>query len=390
MPKQFLHFGDGESLLQKTAKRFLQAPFVKQVLISTSVQHLPLVQKQLEKVGASRKADILLEPCRRNTAPAIALAVKRLGGDDPILVLPSDHLIEPESVFLNAIEEAMVAVQEGKILLFGIQPTKPETGYGYIEVGSKFNAHAFHVKRFVEKPSHAKAVEYLSSRTFYWNAGIFGFTPNTFWNELKMHAPDIFLLSQLPDRFTDMPNLSIDYALIEKSSNILVAPLPITWSDVGSWDSVYDVLSKDEHQNVQRGNVIAIDTKNSLILGGRRLLSTIGLDDMLIVETEEATFIGRKGESQKVKALVEELLKRGKKDRELLYQDKEVAVELVTLAPGAALEAKTGKVWFVLGGEVMASQTKYQKGQWIRGSETLTNQGPHPAKLLIIQQDLES
>ncbi len=308
-PKQFLDLGLGASLLQKTVERLKKAPFIDKILVATNKQYLPLVVEQLEKRGLS--CPILVEPLRRNTGPAIALAVKTLQEEhgalphEPILVVPSDHLIEPEEIFLSALEQIR---PNDKIVTFGIRPTKPETGYGYIEMGQKWDTLTFSVKRFVEKPDRKTAEHYVQSPRFFWNSGMFLFTVKTFWKELELHSPEIFSLFEKVD-FAKMPDLSIDYALLEKTQEMLVCPLAITWSDVGCWDSVYDLFEKDSDQNVKIGQVLTMDTTNSLIIGGKRLISTIGLDDLLIIETEEALLVSKKGESQKIKALLQQLKK---------------------------------------------------------------------------------
>lgn len=311
-PKQFLNFGSGLSLLQQTVKRLKEAPFIDEVIVSTNELHRALVEEQLGKIGID--CPIVVEPLRKNTAPAIALAVKILQTEygakekESVLVVPSDHLIEPEEIFLNALEQLK---PKNKIITFGIRPTKPETGYGYIEIGKKFGSMTFHAKRFVEKPDRPRAEKYASDPHFFWNSGMFLFAIGTFWNQLKIHAPEVYsLFQEEPLQFEKMPDLSIDYAIMEKSKEVLVCPLAISWSDVGSWDSVYEVMEKDEDQNVKIGQVLAIDTTNSLIIGGKRIVSTIGLDDLLIVETEEAVLISKKGESQRVKALLQQLKSR--------------------------------------------------------------------------------
>ncbi len=315
-PKQFLNFGTSLSLLQRTVLRLLKADFVDEVIVSTNEQYFPLVKKQLQKIGA--KVRILIEPLRKNTAPALGLAVKYLQTEcnaketDPVLVVPSDHLIEPEVIFLHALEQAKEVASNDKIITFGIRPTKPETGYGYIEIGKKFNSLVFETVRFVEKPDRKVATTYLENPNFFWNSGMFLFSIRTFWAQLKICSPTMSALFQTDlktviSRFNEMPDLSIDYAIMEKSKDILLYPLAVSWSDVGSWDSVYEAMEKDQDQNVTIGKVLAIDTKNSLIIGGKRIISTIGLEDMLIVETEDAVFISKKGESQRVKHLIEEL-----------------------------------------------------------------------------------
>ena len=323
-PKQFLHFGDRCSLLQKTVGRFLRAPFIDDVAVATNSQYLPLVKMQLDKMECEKKADIILEPVRRNTAPAIALAVKYLqeckGAADncPILVMPSDHLIEPESVFLRYIEDAQKQM-ENQIVLFGIRPFRAETGYGYIQIGLKDDEMFYRVNRFVEKPDLQRAEQYLAGGDYYWNAGIFAFCPKLFWEEMKQHSPEIYDLMQgdyssCLDNFSRFPDISLDYALMEKTKKVILCPMAIHWSDVGSWDSLYEAMDKDQNYNVKVGNVLEMNTKNSLIIGGKKLISTIGLEDVLIVDTEDATFISKKGESQKVKELVQRLVKIGHRE----------------------------------------------------------------------------
>lgn len=321
-PKQFLRFNDPFSLLQKTVLRFLQASFVDSIVVLTQAHYEGLVQQQLKRIDPTGAIDILIEPAQKNTAPAIALGVKYLqelkqcDQHDPILVIPSDHLIEPESVFLAHLEESGWIVRRDRFVLFGIRPSMPETGYGYIQIGKKEEGSLYQVRQFIEKPELSQAEQYLESGDFYWNAGIFAFSPKVFWDELNEHAQEVarnmqFNFQGCVDHFANHRNISIDFALIEKTKNALVCPLPISWSDIGCWDSVYEVLGKDDNFNVKTGNVLDIETKSSLIMGHKKLISTIGLEDLLIVDTEEATFISKRGESQKVKELVLELKKRG-------------------------------------------------------------------------------
>lgn len=321
-PKQFLSLGSGISLLQKTIQRLLKANFIDEIVVATSARYKLLVEQQ---IGSHPKIHVIVEPFCRNTAPAIGFALKYLTTycnsteSDVVLIVPSDHLIEPDAVFLRILEQTGRMNLENKMITFGILPTKPETGYGYIERGRKINELAFEVARFVEKPDRITAEKYLKNPHFYWNSGMFIFSVATFWQQLKEHASHLFdflsgSFDDIADRFEQLPNLSIDYAIMEKSKEILVCPLDISWSDVGSWDSVYDILDKDQNQNVKVGQILDIDTKNSLIIGEKRLISTIGLEDILIVETEDALFISKKGESQRVKGLVQQLTLKGRKE----------------------------------------------------------------------------
>ncbi|HSW73042.1 MAG TPA: mannose-1-phosphate guanylyltransferase [Chlamydiales bacterium] len=305
-PKQFMHFGDGKSLLQKTVIRFLEAPFVEEILISTNALYAPLVETQISKIDPQKKCKLLIEPASKNTAGAICLAIKEIGKNCPILISPADHFLEPPSTFYAAIEKVIPILNQNKIITFGIKPIRPETGYGYIKLGKKTKDGLFEVSSFVEKPPIDKALRFLQSQKYLWNSGMFAFTTETFWKEMQEHAPEIV---KGLSNFSDLPNISIDYALMEKTKNIVVLPLDISWSDIGSWDRVYDLLEKDENQNVTSGNVIALDTKNSLILGGKKLISTIGLEDILIVETDDALFIAKKGHSEKVRRIIEQMEK---------------------------------------------------------------------------------
>jgi len=319
-PKQFLHFGEEKTLLQKTISRFLPLAAVEDILIVTNQDYFHHVKSQVKELDPALEKQILVEPERKNTAPAIALAVSYLRDllhcdeNECFLVSSSDHLIAPEEIFLEAVKKGEKLAKEGNNVIFGVRPHKPETGYGYIKADADGN-----VERFVEKPDYALAQQYLISGEYLWNSGIFLFQIKTFLEELQTYCSEIAdkLQGNFQDvikQFSDFPEVSIDYALMEKSQKTVVVPLDLIWSDVGSWDSVYDVLEKDANQNVKVGNVLDIDTKNCLIMGGKRLISTIGLEDLLIIETDDALFIGKKGESQRVKHLVEELKKRNAKE----------------------------------------------------------------------------
>lgn len=355
-PKQFLHFGKQHSLLQQTAKRFLGVSFIEGVMVATNHQYSSLVQMQLKKIDPTQKIDVLIEPIRRNTAPAIALAVRYLqdtqeiGDDCPILVMPSDHIIEPEETFLQVLQQSKKQMKD-RIVLFGIKPTCPETGYGYIQRGPSQNKRFYEVQRFVEKPNRDLALRYLEDENYFWNAGIFGFSPRVFWEEMKRYAPIIFdgMLDDFQTcvkNYSQLPDISLDYALLEKTKKASLCPMEIHWSDIGSWDSFYEATEKDQNQNVKVGNVHEINTKNSLIIGGKKLISTIGLEDVLIVDTDDAMFVTKKGESQKVKELVQELIKTGHREAlkssteqmswgivKPLYNAEKYKVELVQIYP---------------------------------------------------------
>jgi len=320
-PKQFLKIGDKLSLLQKTVLRNLKIiRSIDDIVLITNNEYQFHIKNQIKEVLPDidiEKLNIILEPIGRNTAPAIALATKYItekmsvSEDEPVLVSPSDHIIHPDEEFREYVKEGEKLAKEGYIVTFGINPTKPETGYGYIEADKEIKGtKAYKVKKFHEKPDLEKAKEYLISGNFFWNSGIFMFTPRTIMEEIKRHSPEIHSLidsrtfEEVIMSFEEMPDISIDYAVMEKTEKAAVIPMSITWSDVGSWDSVYDVLDKDEKGNVKEGNVISIDTEGSLIIGDNRLIAAIGIKDLMIVETPDVIVIARRGEGQKIKELV--------------------------------------------------------------------------------------
>jgi mannose-1-phosphate guanylyltransferase/mannose-6-phosphate isomerase len=316
-PKQFLSFGEEESLLRKTLNRVGKLSLPQDIAILTSGILGEKMQKEFEE---SLFNQILIEPAMRNTAPAIALGIsfflqKGAALSDICLVAPSDHLISPESHFFSDMKIAEAMVREGNIVSFGILPTRAERGFGYLKKGEQIKEGVFQVDQFVEKPSLESAAEFLKSGQFFWNAGIYLFTIGTFLSLLEQFAPQIYVLiqkgfSELLSSFEEMPNISIDYAIMEKVKDLIVIPLSASWYDVGSWDQVYDFLPKDESRNAILGNFSGIDTKSCLILGGKRLIATIGLEDFLVIETEDALLIAKRGESQKVKELVQRLEKK--------------------------------------------------------------------------------
>jgi len=338
-PKQFLKIKDKYSFFQKTIVRNLKIVNPEDILIITNKNYELLIKIDLEelaKEGILKKEDmekinIIFEPIGRNTAPAISLGVKFLleklkaGKNEIIFVSPSDHLISPIDNFLSYIKEAEKIASKGYIVTFGIRPTKVETGYGYIEADlSKKIEKGYKVKKFHEKPDIDTAKRYLESGNFYWNSGMFMFSIDTFLEELKKYSPTIFELinnysfKEFLEKttFEKMPDISIDYAIMEKTKKAAVLPMDITWSDIGSWDSVYEVLDKDEDNNVKIGDVISLDTKDCLIFGDERLIVTIGIKNLIIVDTDDSLLILKRGESQKVKELVN-ILKKNKKYREL-------------------------------------------------------------------------
>lgn len=304
-PKQFLRLGGNESFLQKTIRRNLALVSPEDLYILTGDPYLIEVATQAKEVGGFLESHVLKEPLSKNTAPAIALALQLIESeqDELFFFCPSDHMIAPVESYCSSIKQAEALAREGFLVAFGVRPTRPETGYGYLK------ANGSQVEKFVEKPNIKQAQAYLESGGYFWNAGMFAFTKKTFHEEALKYCPEI-----AEGFFAKMPPLSIDYALMEKSDRVAMIPLELTWSDIGSWENVYEMLDKDADFNAIQGDVCTVDTKNSLIFAESRHVSTIGLDDVLVIETGDAVLVANKGRSQEVKDIVGKLRDLGKKE----------------------------------------------------------------------------
>ena len=314
MPKQFVKLFNNKSLFQLTVERNSNI-CDSQFIVSNTKQHF-LALEQLEELKKKNNR-YLLEPVGRNTAPAIALACMALDKNEIVLVTPSDHLIKNEIEYKNILKKAQELAQEDNLVTFGITPSFPETGFGYIE------ADGMNVKAFHEKPNIKTATHYFEAENYYWNSGMFCFKAGVFLNELKIHSPKLYKAALkayehankdeiIRIRHNDMlaiPEDSIDYAVMEKSSIVKVIPSNINWSDVGSFDSLFEELPKDENSNTIYDKHISIDSKNNLVYGKDKYIATIDIEDLIIVDTEDALLISKKGSSQKVKKIVEEIKK---------------------------------------------------------------------------------
>jgi len=315
-PKQFLKLDGGKSLLAQTIERSLALVQPADIVIVTNQDYAYHVRAELVAAQAGQ-AHILLEPVARNTAPAIALAVRycvdRLGCglDEVMFVTPSDHVISPAEAFNATVQLAEGMANQDRIVTFGVEPTSPETGYGYIQAGEPFDS-GFSVNSFHEKPDRDTAKGYIAAANYYWNSGMFAFNINCILSELQIHEPDIYALADqslddLIKNFSQMPNISIDYAVIEKSRQVVLLPLCAKWSDIGSWDAIYDLLDKDMDGNAVKGDCISLACTNTLMMGQSRLIAGIGLEDLLVIETDDVILVAKKGESQKVKDLVNKI-----------------------------------------------------------------------------------
>lgn len=329
-PKQLLNLISDKSLLQSTFERLTNCMQKDEILSITNTKHSANVRMQLAQQTENPK--VLSEPVSKNTAPAIALATKYImqkTGEDPvILVVPSDHLIQDKEHFLSTVKKGEKLAEEGYIVTFGIKPNYPETGYGYINTLKPLDI-GFKVKEFVEKPNLETAEKYLKAGTYYWNSGIFMFKASTMIAEIEKNAPEIAKIAQNVDftkssdipfvEFDKMPSISIDYAVMEKSDKIALVALESDWNDLGSWQSIYDVSKKDENNNVFIGHVIDEGSKNSFVYASSKLVTTIGLEDTVIVETEDAILACKKDRTQDVKHIYE-TLKKQNDDTHLIHK----------------------------------------------------------------------
>lgn len=300
-PKQFLRLDGEESFLQKTVRRNLE--LTDGLYILTNEAYFHEVVRQVKEIDPKLEANILLEPERKNTAPAIAFAFDQIEGDDVFLITPADHMIAPVDKYWEAVRKAEQYALKGDLVTFGVRPTRPETGYGYLKAEDE------RVIAFVEKPDLKTACRYLEEGSYFWNSGMFVFTKAAFEREAALYTPELIECS-----FSAMPSISLDYAIMEKSQCVAMVPLELSWSDIGSWENVYEYLEKDEANNVTHGDVLALDTTNSLIYAEKRLVSTIGLDQMLVVETDDVVLVAPKAASQQVKDIVGKLKELGKKE----------------------------------------------------------------------------
>ena len=333
-PKQFLPLLSSHSLLQDAVLRLRGVPDLAPPLVVCNNDHRFMVAEQMLELGG-KTGPILLEPAGRNTAPAVALAAYAALENDPdalLLVLPSDHVILDEAAFRERVNEARALAAQGLLLTFGIVPTAPETGYGYIEQGESLEFCAFAVRRFIEKPDAARAAQFLAAGTFLWNSGMFLFGARAFLDELSAHAPEVFAASERayagaqsdldfcrPDSaaFLENPSLSIDYAVMEHTTRAAVVPASIGWSDVGSYTALWEVEKKDAQGNALRGQVALHDAKNCFVHTEKQLVALLGVEDLVVVATADAILVASKERSQDVKIIVDELKKQGRAESEV-------------------------------------------------------------------------
>ena len=331
LPKQFLSLtGDGRTMIQLTVDRLLPIISIEDIYIATNKDYKQLVKEQLPDLPDE---NILCEPVGRNTAPCIGLGAAHIAKkyeDAIMIVLPSDHQIKMPDIFRDTLKDASRLAEQGEnIITIGITPNYPETGYGYIKfIPDKKSGNAYEVERFVEKPNLEKAREYLETKQYLWNAGQFVWKVSTILKNLKTFMPDSYAHLEkisasigtdsyeetLQSEFAQMEALSIDYGVMERASNIYVFPGNFGWDDVGSWLAVGRLQEQDENGNIISGDVISVDSKNSIIQGDKKLIAAVGLDNIVIVDTEDAILICHKDDAGKIKDVMKQLEDTGRNE----------------------------------------------------------------------------
>lgn len=328
-PKQFLSLSGEKTMLQETVQRFEGLSISSSITICNE-EHRFFVAEQLREIDSL--GTIILEPTGKNTAPAIALAALQSLKEDPLLlVLSADHVIQDNTKFKKVVSSAIPLAESGKLVTFGITPQEAHTSYGYIKKGDAHGA-GFLVKKFTEKPSSDIAKKYVDSKNYFWNSGIFLFKASTYLNELKKFCPDIYDACKASfkrtetdldfiridkDEFIKCPNDSIDYAVMEKTKDAVVVPMDAGWCDIGSWSSLWDISNKDKNGNATYGDVILHNTNNSYIRSDKRLITAIGINNLIIVDTNDALMVSNKNSSQDIKIISEKLKADNRSEWEL-------------------------------------------------------------------------
>lgn len=331
-PKQFLPLVSEHTMIQETLLRLCGLPDLQPPIAVCNESHRFMLAEQLQEIGF-QPAAIVLEPVGKNTAPAVALAALCAADEnDVLLVLPADHVIADCAPFHAAVAEACRLAEQDFLVTFGIVATTPETGYGYIRAGDRQYGNAYNVAAFVEKPDLDTAKNYLASGEYFWNSGMFAFKAGRFLRELQKFNPQMLEVCQAAmqqaradldfirvDReiFAGCPADSIDYAVMEKTDAAVVIPLAAGWNDVGSWSALWEVTAKDGAGNAIKGDVMTVDTRNSYIHSSNKLVAVIGVDDLIVVETDDAVMIAAKDKVQEVKAIVDQLKAAGRSEAQV-------------------------------------------------------------------------
>lgn len=425
-PKQYLSLTGEMSMLQETVLR-LEGLSCAPPLVVCNEEHRFLAAEQMRRINLEN-IPVLLEPEGRNTAPAIALAAlyAMQGGQDPILfVLAADHHIQDMHSFHDSINKALVLAETDRLVTFGIVPSSPETGYGYIQKGEALDQGGYSVKRFVEKPDLETAGSYLKSGDYFWNSGMFMFRAGRYLEELERFQPEMLrLCRQAMDRsvfdmdfvrvdkksFLACPEDSIDYAVMEKTGDAALVPMNANWCDVGSWNALWEISPRDENGNACKGDVLTRDSRNSLILAEDRLVAILGVENLVVVETRDAVLVAARNKTQDIKSIVQEIKKSGRSEhvthREVFrpwgsYDSIDVGgryqVKRITVKPGAKLSTQMhhhrAEHWVVVSGTARVTNgdksflvTENQSTYIPVGQvHSLENPGTIPLELIEVQ-----
>ncbi len=425
LPKQFLTLSGDRSMLQQTLLRLEGLQRFPAVVVCNT-EHRFLVAEQLLELD-ERNGSIMLEPIGRNTAPAIAVAALHAlkQNEDPLLlVLAADHTIADQTAFQSAIEEAEALARKDYLVTFGIVPQAPETGYGYIQRGDAVGD-GYAVSRFIEKPDQATAESYLSCGDYYWNSGMFLFRARRYLDELERHRPDILEACRTAEEngrndldffrldesaFSACPSESIDYAVMEQTGDAVVVPLDAGWNDIGSWSALWDINDKDRDNNAMKGDAMLFDTSGSLVHAESRLVTTVGVDNIVVIETKDAVLVADKGKAQNVKEIVDNLRANGRLEDQYhrvvyrpwgcfdsIEEGERFKVKRITVKPGAKLSLQMhhhrAEHWIVVSGT--ARVTKGEKTMMLSENEStyidvgerhaLENPGVIPLEIIEVQ-----
>ncbi|BFI96995.1 MAG: mannose-1-phosphate guanylyltransferase/mannose-6-phosphate isomerase [Rhodanobacter sp.] len=428
LPKQFLSLAGHGTLFQQTVARTRALPEVTAPIVVASEDHRFLAAEQLLEAGIEGAA-IVLEPLARNTAPAIALGALEALKRDPealLLVLPADHLIGDTAAFAAAVARALPLARQGRLATFGIRPDRAETGFGYIRRGESMGEGAFRVERFVEKPDLATAENYLADGGYDWNSGMFLFRADRYLAELGEHAPamlaavraahaaahvDLDFVRVDKELFAKVPEDSIDYAVMEKTSHAAVVPVSCGWSDIGSWSALWLAGERDADGNLREGDTLTVNTRNSLLRShGRHLVATVGMEDVVVVTTPDATLVAHRDAAQDVKKIVDQLKAGGRSEHSFhrvvhrpwgsydsLEAGERFQVKRIVVKPGASLSLQMhhhrAEHWIVVSGtaEVTCDDKVYLLGENqstyipLGSTHRLRNPGKVPVELIEVQ-----
>ncbi|MDO9486789.1 MAG: mannose-1-phosphate guanylyltransferase/mannose-6-phosphate isomerase [Sphingomonadaceae bacterium] len=415
-PKQLLPLVGDLTMIQATAARTADAARFHAPIIVANESHRRVIDEQMAAEGIAA-GELLLEPAGRNTAPAIAMAAHRIVARDAaglMLIMPSDHVIIDAAAFLAAIERLVPFVRDGWLATFGIRATRPETGYGYIRLGDRLGAGVHAVRSFVEKPDRATAEAYLASGDYAWNGGIFLMRADRYLAALAANAPAIaaaidtamagatvdgHVVRPDPAAFAACPSDSIDYAVMERDDRVAVAPVDMGWSDIGSWDALWEIAERDADGNAVRGDAVLVDTTNSLIRSDGPLVSVIGLDGVSVVASRDSVMIAARGRGQDVKKIVDALAADGRREHidaarrdhgwgteEVLTRAEAMVVRMLTIEPGRVMVASAARLTQIEGA-ARADEAELTAGVQVAvdAGARVTALGDQPARLIAIK-----